>query len=120
MEAHGHLDAHEKPPDAMREVFKKFQKILPSALTTDADVLDFGRALDPSQQCLVKEIDKYDKSELVPIFQTFCRYDSAEDLDYPPTIPVYQHDHMPGKVAMRVCCLWAVITSLTIAHPNLA
>lgn len=35
-----HLDAHAKPPEAIRQVYKYFQKLRPQALDQDENIID--------------------------------------------------------------------------------
>ena len=35
-----HLDAHAKPPEAIRQVYKHFQKLKPQALDQDENIID--------------------------------------------------------------------------------
>lgn len=40
------LDAHQKPPERMRSLFKKYQKCKAEALDLDASIIDMQRAAD--------------------------------------------------------------------------
>lgn len=40
------LDAHQRPPDRMRSLFKKYQKCKAKDLHLDADIIDMSRTVD--------------------------------------------------------------------------
>ena len=41
-----HLDAHAKPPEAIRQVYKHFQKLNPRAVDQDKDIIDTSQVHD--------------------------------------------------------------------------
>jgi hypothetical protein len=43
------LDAHQKPPDQMRSLFKKYQKCKAQDLHLDAEIIDMTRRIDELQ-----------------------------------------------------------------------
>ncbi|OCL07699.1 hypothetical protein AOQ84DRAFT_54036 [Glonium stellatum] len=94
-----HLDPHERPPDYIRRVYKKYQKMKPQDLDKDPDIIDFKRGLSEEQQKYIKVIKEYKPEELVPAFQAFEGIQESTDsqggLINSPVL-VYEHSEMPG------------------------
>ncbi|KAK8241247.1 alkylated DNA repair protein AlkB [Phyllosticta capitalensis] len=92
------LDAHQRPPTHLRNVYKKFQKLRGSALESDPDLLDLTRPTTRDQLRVIRTIDPANTHIL---FQEFARAESSatEPLAAPiasAPVPVYEHPHMPG------------------------
>ena len=71
-ERHGHpdLDAHEKPPEALRALFKKYQKMTAEALAADTDVVTYDHER-PNQPPTFKQIGSLGATRLRAIFDEF-------------------------------------------------
>lgn len=95
MTPHKHLDAHERPPEAIRNIYKKYQKMQREALALDRDIID-GPSEAPSGALRV--VRRFDFEELRPTFDAFTgpsRPSDHENLQ--DTVPVYEHPDIPGK-----------------------
>jgi alkylated DNA repair protein alkB family protein 1 len=96
-----HLDPHQRPPQAIRAVYKLYQKKkTPVDLDTDEHIIHLTSASHaslPSNVHVVRELMVHD---LMPVFRTFAASDMNVELqhhDSASTIAVYEHDDMPGK-----------------------
>ena len=94
-----HLDPHEKPPDHIRNVYKKYQKMKLRDLGKDPDIIDFKRGLSDEQKRHIKVIKEHKPEELAPAFRAFEGIQEPIDsqgslIDSP--ILVYEHSDMPG------------------------
>ena len=94
-----HLDPHEKPPDHIRNVYKKYQKMKLRDLDKDPDIIDFKRGLSEEQKRNIKVIKEYKPEELASAFRAFEGIQEPTDsqgslIDSP--ILVYEHSNMPG------------------------
>ena len=95
-----HLDPHERPPDGIRNVYKKYQKMRLDDLNRDQDIIDLSGenasgAVNNHKIHLVKE---YSAKELDPIFRAFAGQDvSLQDMDIPVSVPVFEHSDLPGR-----------------------
>ncbi|OMP86621.1 Alpha-ketoglutarate-dependent dioxygenase abh1 [Diplodia seriata] len=90
------LDAHERPPEHIRNVYKKFQKLRGDALDSDPELLDLRHSTAVDQLHVVRSIAPAD---LRAAFQDFVATTAGSNsfalLDTP--LPVYEHGHMPGR-----------------------
>ncbi|KAF4543226.1 Alkylated DNA repair protein [Lasiodiplodia theobromae] len=88
------LDAHERPPEHIRHVYKKYQKLRGNALNDDPQLLDPRDSNAVDRLHVVRFIDPTD---LRSAFQDFAAAESSDSLALPDTpVPVYEHRHMPG------------------------
>jgi hypothetical protein len=93
-----HLDPHERPPTCIRDVYKKYQKIKLKELDQDQDIINLSSDASASSNSKVHVVRKYAAQDLTATFRAFAGEDETiEDLDLPVSIPVYEHDDMPGK-----------------------
>jgi len=88
------LDPHERPPDGIRRVYKKYQRMKPQDLEHDAGIVDVGR-IPSNKMRIVKE---WDREQLIATFRRFAG-DSAGPDPLPSTssISAYEHEDMPGR-----------------------
>jgi hypothetical protein len=94
-----HLDPHERPPDGIRNVYKKYQKMKLNDLDLDGDIIDLSNDASASSSGRVRVVREYTAEDLTAIFQAFAGEDGVElqDTDIPRSIPVYEHEDMPGR-----------------------
>ncbi|KAF5854186.1 hypothetical protein GGP41_006948 [Bipolaris sorokiniana] len=93
------LDPHERPPDGIRNVYKKYQKMKLNALNNDPDIIDLAShdASASTTSTKVHVVKEYATKDLTAIFQAFAGQDVALDvITIPDSVPVYEHDDMPG------------------------
>ncbi|ENH99190.1 hypothetical protein COCC4DRAFT_66729 [Bipolaris maydis ATCC 48331] len=93
------LDPHERPPDGIRNVYKKYQKMKLDALNNDPDIVDLAShdASASTTNTKVHVVKEYATKDLTAIFQAFAGQGVAlDDMTIPDSVPVYEHDDMPG------------------------
>ena len=112
------LSAHETPPQYMKDIFKKYQKIKPTDIDTDTGILDFGR--DEGKKAL-----KTEPAISVSVSQSaFAAFDD-QDAPRTPEIPaaqVYSYESLPGRIYSYVSnrlCLLNVLFYTSSKRPEL-
>jgi alkylated DNA repair protein alkB family protein 1 len=102
-----HLDPHQRPPEGIRAVYKKYQKMGFSDLEHDVDIIDLpgtpGMAL-PTKLHVARRIKTED---LAQAFQKFAGGSARESFQHQTSlasIAVYEHDDMPGKASAWLKC----------------
>ncbi|KAF2729444.1 hypothetical protein EJ04DRAFT_588821 [Polyplosphaeria fusca] len=88
------LDPHQRPPGAIRDVYKRFQKLKPADVDSDTSIVDLERN-GSAGDAQVKVIGELHSSRLNGIFRAFAGDDALEDLVDKP-VPVYEHAAMAG------------------------
>lgn len=91
------LNAHDRPPDFIKKVFKRYQKLTLEALESDPTVLDFRRGLTNEQQCKFRKVDSVPSS----LLKTACSYvgptEAHTDAAISVDLPVYETEAVPGE-----------------------
>ena len=86
-----HLNAHAKPPDAIREVYKRYQKLDAAALNAQPDLIDPRDAKD--ERLLPTNVLQL-PTNLREIFTDFTgHHDTAQS----PLPSVFETKDLPGK-----------------------
>lgn len=96
-----HLDPLERPPDGIRNVYKKYQKMKQHDLEKDADVVDLTNTDDEALPESVRIVREVDVDTLNSAFRAFAGSEADGTLlDQLPTSPiaVYEHENMPGNM----------------------
>ncbi|KAL6710133.1 hypothetical protein ACN47E_009924 [Coniothyrium glycines] len=89
------LDPHERPPDSIRNIYKKYQKLKSKALDEDENIVDFEhetQALNGSKVRIVKHLES---THLQACFQKFAG-EPFQDFGPRKNMAVYEHADMPG------------------------
>lgn len=93
------LDAHDRPPEAVRQCYKKYSKISLSDVDSDSGILDLQR-VDPDDVPGSLTLSQYVSSqELRLAFDDFIRGGHAskkEDASLAENIPVFTHNAVSG------------------------
>ena len=91
------LDAHGRPPDLIKKVYKRYQKLTLEAIQSDPTILDFRRGLTDEQQCRIRKVDSVPSSIIKAacsfLGPTEARTDAASNVD----LPVYETQAVPGE-----------------------
>ncbi|KAL5441308.1 hypothetical protein PMIN06_009398 [Paraphaeosphaeria minitans] len=93
------LDPHERPPELIRSVYKRYQRMKGDDLEKDTAILDPERlragGVDSGNKLRV--VDEWNHQHLTATFRRFGG-DHAASAPSPQTsrIPVYEHDDIPG------------------------
>lgn len=98
------LDAHEYPPPALRQLYKKYRSIKPSAaeaLPGFVDIHKLDHSSLPDRICLDKWLSPGD---INPALNKFMSHDSLSNGPYGVTapVPVYTHRDIPGQQQFRI------------------
>lgn len=96
-----HLDPHQRPPDRIKDVYKKYQKMKPKDLDQDLNIVDLPESLNTSAKDKFRIVDELNGHDLTAAFQAFSGQAGQTYADLPPNIPVYEHADMPGKTPFR-------------------
>ncbi|KAF3042753.1 hypothetical protein E8E12_009903 [Didymella heteroderae] len=90
------LDPHQRPPDDIKDVYKKYQKMKPKDLDRDLDIVDLPDSLATSAKDKVRIVEDWSGHDLTAAFRAFSGQEGQMYADLPPRIPVYEHVDMPG------------------------
>ncbi|KAK5005704.1 hypothetical protein LTR60_006175, partial [Cryomyces antarcticus] len=99
---HKGLDAYGKPPEDIRNMYKKYQRMKPSDLYTDKTVVDFERGLTEGQKCHVEKTQSHNSEDRKTVRNTsHCREgfiscnDSFNIANAACITSYYEHSEMP-------------------------
>lgn len=92
-----HLDPHQRPPDSIKNVYKKYQKMKSTDLDQDPDIVDLPDHIPVSAKDKVRIVDEWSGEDLTAAFRAFSGQGGQTFAAQPPTVPVYEHADMPGK-----------------------
>lgn len=92
------MDPHERPPENIKDVYKKYQKMKLNDLDHDADIVDLPAALSTSANSDVRIVDEWRRDDLIAMFRAFSGHEAHLYDDMPSTVPVYEHKDMPGRI----------------------
>ncbi|KAF2998633.1 hypothetical protein E8E13_007464 [Curvularia kusanoi] len=91
-----HMDPHQRPPDRIKHVYKKYQKMKSKDLDHDADIVDLPDSQSTSAKDQVRIVEEWSGRDLTAAFRAFSGQDGQTYPDLPARIPVYEHVNMPG------------------------
>ncbi|KAA8644372.1 hypothetical protein EYZ11_001372 [Aspergillus tanneri] len=92
------LNAHERPPEAVRQRYKKYQKSTLSEIQHDDTVIDL-QVLDPNHlPAGISFVQWISRDSLQPVFQSFVapRKETQDGLLTTKDIPIYAHQSVSG------------------------
>lgn len=95
-----HLDPHQRPPDSIRNVYKKYQRFKLRDLNQDDQLIDLTDIVPSALSDKVRIIDYLSHNDLERTFQSFAS-GSMACLDSDKQIPIFEHVDMPGKIRCR-------------------
>ena len=98
------LDAREQPPQFMKDIFKRFQRLPLSDISTDSHILDFTKDNLPQGVRLDREISSED---LQSIYRRFVS--DARDFNAPENQPVYSCEALPGRAISIMPCVFSLM-----------
>ncbi|KAL5114606.1 hypothetical protein ACEQ8H_007511 [Pleosporales sp. CAS-2024a] len=93
-----HHDPHQRPPPSVRNVYKRYQKMKTTELDADGHVIDIPAASQDALPRGVRIVRALDHEQVAATLGTFLGK-ADEDVqvpDMPTSIPVYEHEDMPG------------------------
>lgn len=92
------LDAHEAPPESLRAIFKKYQKLPPAELNNDGGHLDFSKSV---QYPGLKQMGQIATEKLSTVFQHFL---FPQDVTSCDAAPIYGSEILPGRLTLFSFC----------------
>lgn len=99
-----HMDPHQRPPDSIKDVYKKYQKMKSKDLDQDPDIVDLPTSLHTSAKDKVRIVEEWSGNDLTAAFRAFSGQDEQTYAELPARIPVYEHADMPGRTQFRYAC----------------
>ncbi|KAK7538898.1 oxidoreductase [Phyllosticta citricarpa] len=87
------LDAHQRPPSHLRDIYKKFQRLRGHALESDPGLIDLTHTASANQFRILRSLDSTTTHTL---FQNFSCADTEQSPAPVAPVPVYEHPSMPG------------------------
>ena len=91
------LDARERPPESIKELYKRYQKLTLEAIRSDPTILDFRRGLSGEQQCKVRRVSSVPRSSMDAAC-SHLRHPEARKAVAPNVVPVYEIEAVPGEL----------------------
>jgi alkylated DNA repair protein alkB family protein 1 len=95
-----HLDPHQRPPEGVRSVYKRYQKMKPQDLHADSDIVDPVQHTHAGLASKLRVVKDTGTEQLSQAFRTFVGDDASKDFDHlEPSagLAAYEHHDMPGK-----------------------
>ncbi|KAH7069652.1 oxidoreductase [Paraphoma chrysanthemicola] len=89
------LDPHERPPDSVRGVYKRYQKMKPKELDANPDVIDLGERTNTPLPKGLHVVQEWEAAHLDEVFSKFSG-NAAKYQPRQPSIAVYEHEDMKG------------------------
>jgi hypothetical protein len=86
------LDAREQPPQILKDIFKRFQRLPSSEIHMDSQILNFAAGSLPQGVKLDREISPEELQSIYPRF-----VGDSTDFGVPKSQPVYSCDALPGR-----------------------
>ncbi len=98
------LDPYQRPPDSIRKVYKKYQKMKLHELEKDWEVIDLTADNTSSPiSSNIRVIRELEVNDLGSNFRNFAGEGRELDsVEAPSHIKVYEHEDVPGK---NICSL---------------
>jgi len=101
------LDAHRKPPDALRVAFKRLQKLRSRDLDADYGVIGFRRELTKGQEDQIVETGMFTAPTLNTALACFDQYvfhgmsaSQTAGARVVDDVPIYDISDIPGKLGV--------------------
>ncbi|QDS72225.1 hypothetical protein FKW77_005505 [Venturia effusa] len=88
---HRDLDPHARPPEKIKDLYKRYQKLKGTALLRDTEVLDLQRDHASLTRVGQVRVEEQEKS-----FKAFSRGTKAVLANPARPVPIYAHEAMPG------------------------
>lgn len=91
------LDPHERPPDSIRNVYKRYQKMPSQQLDADADIIDLDQAPHTLLPDKVRVVQVLEAAQLEEAFGAFAGR-AVDSQSQQPSVAIYEHTDMAGKM----------------------
>lgn len=103
MTANTQHDAHQRPPEPIKVVYKKYQKMAAASLEADEDILDFAREKTTEHESKLKRVRSIQGDILNDACEAFASGE-VKPLDLSGStadVPILEHNQLPGKSSNR-------------------
>ncbi|KAF2680793.1 hypothetical protein K458DRAFT_372800 [Lentithecium fluviatile CBS 122367] len=88
------LDPYQRPPDTIRSVYKKYQRMSPQHLDADPAIVDLSRDTTTGPKSRLRVVGEVEAGRLTAAFRVFG--DGEVEPEAPLGAAVYEHEDMPG------------------------
>ena len=92
------LDPHDRPPEFIKSVYKRYQKLTLEAIQSDPTILDVRRSLSSEQQCRVREIGSVPLSSINNACSHLKFTEAHPGMGPSGDVPIYETDAVPGEL----------------------
>ena len=98
-----HLDPHQRPPQAIKSIYKQYEKLTTKAIDIDPNIVDFVRGLSNVQQSKISSVGTVagktlQKSSLCISDRKILDSQAAADM----WAPVYEYEGIPGETSYSI------------------
>lgn len=91
------LNAYEKPPVFIKDVYKSYQRLSRAELDEDAGILDFSHASKPGHEYSIVKIDSITGSTICVAYRYLQGGDTLEADPSCRDVQIYEARHIPGE-----------------------
>lgn len=91
------LDARDRPPECIKTVYKRYQKLTFDAIESDPVILDFRRGLSDEQRCGVRRVDSVPQSSIDAACLHLGLAEAPKDMQPSMHMSMYEIDVVPGE-----------------------
>ncbi len=93
------LDAHDRPPESIKSVYKIYQKLSLEAVQSDPTILDFRRGLSDDQQCNVQKVESVPQSLIIAACSHLGLVEAHRGMQFSGHVSVYEIEAVPGELS---------------------
>lgn len=94
------FDARDRPPEFIKTVYKRYQKLTFDAIESDPVILDFRRGLSDEQRCGVRKIGSVPQSSIDAASLHLGLVDAPKSMQLSIHVSVYETDVVPGLLVI--------------------
>ena len=94
------LDPHHKPPEAIKSIYKYYEKLSPKAIDIDPGIVDFWHGLNDTQQTKISRIGVVTGHTLQSSYlRVHNQKAPMPEASTDAPIPIYEHKGLPGETS---------------------
>jgi alkylated DNA repair protein alkB family protein 1 len=105
------LDPYQRPPDSVRNVYKKYQRMSLQDLDADPRIVQLSQHAPADPASKLHVIREVDADRLTASFRSFVG--GVAEVGTDSGVAVYEHEDMPGRPLSLICELWVLGNSRT-------
>lgn len=91
------LDPCERPPESIKRVYKKYQKLTPEAIQSDPTILDLRQSLTNKQQCEVRKVGSVLPCSINAASSWLGLAGPHKNVGSSADVPVFETEAVPGE-----------------------